>query len=189
MKNIQNSLNNQGAGNVGNNINAQEEKNIIHQAIPNENKNFQKEIDDLRQKLNEYQVALNKMQQEIDDLHNLLEEKKKYNPMNWIVAIFGLSFLFFLFAVFLNWTFNFGISDNGIVLTFVGIAATFIVVSNYAQVKDIEGRFKEKVAELNKTFDAKVTDLGKTFDAKVAGLDEKIEENKIEEIVLKTEEI
>jgi tetratricopeptide (TPR) repeat protein len=105
------------------------------------------------QKLNEYQVALNKMQQEINDLHNLLEEKKKYNPMNWIVAIFGLSFLFFLFAVFLNRTFNFGISDNGIVLAFVGIAATFIVVSNYAQVKDIELKFEKYKDDIQKQND------------------------------------
>jgi hypothetical protein len=42
------------------------------------------------------------------------------------------------------------ISNNyvGIILSFVGIAATFVVVSNFAQVKDIEGKFESKVKEI-----------------------------------------
>jgi hypothetical protein len=44
------------------------------------------------------------------------------------------------------------INENyaGIVLGFVGILATFIVVSNYAQVKDIENKFETKIKDLKK---------------------------------------
>jgi hypothetical protein len=41
-----------------------------------------------------------------------------------------------------------------ILLSFVGILATFIVIGNYAQVKDIESKFDRKMVELNN----KITD-------------------------------
>ena len=41
------------------------------------------------------------------------------------------------------------INDQSIVLIFVGILATFIVVSNYSQVRDIKEDFTKKIKELN----------------------------------------
>lgn len=84
--------------------------------------------------------------------------------MKMLISIFGLTFFFFLFAVFLNKTYDFGISGDSIIFTFVGIAATFIVVSNYAQVKDIERKFDEKTTEINQYisgYESKINDIGK----------------------------
>jgi hypothetical protein len=101
----------------------------------------------------------------------LLDEKKNYNPINWIVAIFGLAFLFFLFAVGLNKICNFGISDDSIVLIFVGIAATFVVVSNYAQVIEVKNEFKNKVYE----FERRINDIEEKFDKQQKEILKKIE--------------
>lgn len=42
------------------------------------------------------------------------------------------------------------INDQSIVLGFVGILATFVVVGNYAQVKDTERKFEKKIEEINR---------------------------------------
>jgi hypothetical protein len=44
----------------------------------------------------------------------------------------------------------------GAIIGFVGVLATFIVVSNYAQVKDIEKKFNERANKLELAFDKKI---------------------------------
>jgi predicted nuclease with TOPRIM domain len=127
MENKQNSSGNTGIGNFGNNTNTQF----------GDKEDYSTEIKKLKDDINE----LNKR---IDDL-----KIEKYPYINILVAIFILTFFFFLFAVFLNKTYKFGLSDDSIVLTFVGVLTTFIVVSNYMQVKDIERKFEEKIKEVN----------------------------------------
>jgi hypothetical protein len=114
--------------------------------------------------------------------------------MNILVAIFVLTFLFFLFVVFLNKTYNFGISDNSVVLTFVGIAVTFVIVSNYMQVRDIKSDiksdFESKVEDVKKTVDTKIEMAKKDFENKmqekvnvVSGLNERVtDETKITDL-------
>ena len=65
-----------------------------------------------------------------------------------LLSIFLCSIAFFLFAVWLKNRYAFEISGDSIVLAFVGIAATFVVVSNYAQVKGVEGKFKKEVSKI-----------------------------------------
>lgn len=62
-----------------------------------------------------------------------------------LLWITGLSIAFFILFILLNHFIGFGISDDSIVLAFVGILATFVVVSNYIQVNDIGKKFDEKI--------------------------------------------
>jgi len=70
----------------------------------------------------------------------------------WLIAIasLALSITAFFICVFPFVTWNVETVSIGIVLGFVGILATFIVVSNYAQVKDIERKFDKKIKEVDK---------------------------------------
>jgi peptidoglycan hydrolase CwlO-like protein len=73
------------------------------------------------------------------------------------------------------------VTSDHIVLTFVGVLATFIVVSNYAKVRETKREFEKKIDEV-KIVQAEAQ-------KKLEQLDEKVEENIIEEINLLTQEI
>ncbi len=45
------------------------------------------------------------------------------------------------------------VTDSSLVLTFIGILATFVVVSNYAQVRDVEKKCDERIKELSDKLD------------------------------------
>jgi hypothetical protein len=74
----------------------------------------------------------------------------KYTAL--LFKIFIGAILFFVVAACLNKWLKFGLSDDSVVLVFVGIAATFVVVSNYAQVQEIKREFGSKVEDIEKTF-------------------------------------
>ena len=81
---------------------------------------------------------------------------KSHTPYVWILLLItALSIAFFTLFILLNHFFGFGISGDSIVLTFVGIVATFIVISNYMQVKEIENKFEIKANEVKNEFDKK----------------------------------
>lgn len=58
------------------------------------------------------------------------------------------------------------IGSESIVLTFIGILATFVVMSNYAQVKDVERKNEEQVKELERKNDATKVELKKYIEEK-----------------------
>ena len=121
----------------GNNEINQQNSNI--NGIINDNKEVEKlkgEIKKLKGKINKVRV-------------------KEYSYIVLLLCILFCTAAFFFLAVWLKNKYDFGISEDSIVLTFVGIAATFIVVSNYAQVNTVEKRFEEKITE----FDRKITEL------------------------------
>jgi hypothetical protein len=65
-----------------------------------------------------------------------------------IVALgMAVTALFIGVTPYVRW--NVEIVSVSIILAFVGILATFIVVGNYSQVKEIEGKFDEKVKILD----------------------------------------
>ncbi|MDR0829228.1 MAG: hypothetical protein LBN95_03840 [Prevotellaceae bacterium] len=70
-----------------------------------------------------------------------------------IIAI-GLSIASIFIVADIKW--NVEVVSTAIILGFVGILATFIVVSNYLQVKDIEKKFEDRVGELDKKFKEKI---------------------------------
>jgi hypothetical protein len=76
----------------------------------------------------------------------------------------------------------------GVVLAFVGIAATFVVVSNVAQVhkvekefyeksREIEGNFNGRVEGTQREFSEKVREIKDDFDRKIKEVDSKNDEN------------
>jgi hypothetical protein len=70
----------------------------------------------------------------------------------WILIASIVGAIIFILAMFFfqKW-FGFEVSyENSatIVLAFVGIAATFVVVSNYAQVKEVKDEFEKKTKEI-----------------------------------------
>ncbi|MDR0874125.1 MAG: hypothetical protein LBN27_11780 [Prevotellaceae bacterium] len=103
--------------------------------------------------------------------------KKDFYAKILAVIFFG-SMFFWLLAVGAYKCFGFGIiNEDGVVLTLIGILATFVVVSNYAQVKEIENSFNEKVAEIKNEFSDRIKELNniiiskeKDYNNKVAGL-------------------
>lgn len=53
------------------------------------------------------------------------------------------------------------VSDQSIVLIFIGILATFVVIGNYMQVKETENRFKEKLKNSDEYFTNRIDALEK----------------------------
>ncbi|MDR1373176.1 MAG: hypothetical protein LBJ17_08720 [Dysgonamonadaceae bacterium] len=69
------------------------------------------------------------------------------------------SILFILFMILFQNIFGFETSislNENTVLAFVGTAATFVVVSNYAQVKDIRNEFTKRTDDLQKDYNEKL---------------------------------
>ena len=74
--------------------------------------------------------------------------KRDTNQNHIILWISFFAFMFFLVAVFLNKSLGFGLSDESAMITFIGIIATFIVVGNYSQIRDIKEEFKKREEEI-----------------------------------------
>jgi ssDNA-binding Zn-finger/Zn-ribbon topoisomerase 1 len=83
-------------------------------------------------------------------------KSKKYSYWGLLLKIFICAVVFFVFAVLLKNYFCFEISGDSVVLAFVGIAATFIVISNYAQVKDAKDEFAKERAQLEAMIEDKI---------------------------------
>ena len=81
------------------------------------------------------------------------------------------------------------VSESNIVLTFVGILATFVVVSNYAQVKSIEDKMESEITHLNEELEKlrrekkEMRALVKSYDERLTLNDE--EKNQVRLAVLK----
>ncbi|MDR0754579.1 MAG: hypothetical protein LBF04_04240 [Prevotellaceae bacterium] len=136
-----------------------------------------------------YNVVVNKLNQCIDDINKIDSEqrkindkikdlettvkklndcktgykkdtKNKYRQFDWflwgILIILLGAILFFLIPV---------IQENyvGGILAFVGIIATFIVISNYMQVKEIKGKYSNTVKEIEDRYNNTVKDFNEKF--------------------------
>jgi cell division protein FtsL len=107
---------------------------------------------------------INKHSSDIEQINEKIEKLSKHKPekqpyiklLLWV--LFG-AIVFFTFAVVLNRAYHFGISDTSVVLAFVGILATFIVVSNYIQMKDLERKIKDLDTKVNDS----LTNVENTF--------------------------
>jgi len=69
--------------------------------------------------------------------------------MKFINLIYAL--VFFTIAIFALKYFS--VSDESIIIALIGALATFVVVGNYVQVKDMERKFNERVEEQRKSID------------------------------------
>jgi hypothetical protein len=87
-------------------------------------------------------------------------KKKSENKNKAIYWLLGSSIILSIIAICSAFVHKDTIVTNeSIVLVFVGILATFIVVSNYLQVRDIKEDFQFRVNELNDSFDNKIESL------------------------------
>jgi hypothetical protein len=142
------------------------------EGIFNEISSYSGRIDILRNQINVFESNFNQkitnIETEIKKLAekiNSPEEDKQEEKTCWIkkipawvcilVASIGGAIIFILIMILFQEWWGFEVpyenSTTTIVLGFVGIAATFIVVSNYAQVKEVKNSFVENVDEaLNK---------------------------------------
>ena len=84
-----------------------------------------------------------------------------YWKIFWIIVI-GVVIFWAGAAAVSKW-FGFVITDTNVELTFVGMLATFVVISNYAQVVEAKREFKKDLNKykgmLNKEFDRKVENI------------------------------
>lgn len=82
------------------------------------------------------------------------EEENKITFWRDFISYLPILLATFLFVIAVEFTLNrfgihIGIDNDNTVLTFVGILATFVVISNYAQVQQIRNDFKKETNKLN----------------------------------------
>lgn len=81
------------------------------------------------------------------------------------------SIILLILSIVLNGEQLIYISNDTLIITFIGIIATFIVISNFSQVSEIKNDFNQKINEQNKDFsdkvakiDEKIVEIDKIFD-------------------------
>jgi hypothetical protein len=141
-------------------LNNQQIGNISDSTVVDANVNGE-EIKTIYNDLAHHKAQLNNLDDRINNLEGN-KRKFKYDYVILLGAITVFAALFFFLVVGLNRRYCFGISDDGIVIAFAGILATFIVISNYMQVRDVKNDFSIKIAELEEEkifFESKNTEL------------------------------
>lgn len=90
------------------------------------------------------------------------EKKNNFTPKNIFWLLIACSAAFWIFGAIIVNCFPVSIDvQTGVVLTFIGILATFVVISNYAQMQEMKRDFAAKVDEIEKNADANITEIKK----------------------------
>jgi Tfp pilus assembly protein PilE len=118
---------------------------------------------DLLKKIKELETALSKVNERINELEGLPKWVYWVCPIS-IVAI-GLSIAAIYMDSGLIWEVE--SVSIAIVLAFVGILATFIVVSNYAQVEKIEREFGGKMQSAKSELESRAKEAEEEFNRKI----------------------
>ena len=106
-------------------------KKIIKDAVETEITESNKKVLDKAESLKKY----------LRGERSLISRVETWLKTNWIIiGIIGV----FGFAIFAYVRNDIAITDNSLIISFIGILATFIVVSNYMQVKETEREFERK---------------------------------------------
>ena len=84
------------------------------------------------------------------------KNKGETNYICLFLIISSIAFVFWILSIGTIIFFNLTISLESTVLTFVGILATFVVVSNYMQVQDVKREFSNEVKKMNNDFEEKL---------------------------------
>lgn len=85
----------------------------------------------------------------VEDESSKKEEKKKSNyVLTSILVAAGIAFFFVILVIVANKEWGLSLQPDHVVLTFVGIIATFLVVTNYAQVSDIKKEMEDRISRL-----------------------------------------
>jgi len=135
--------------------------------------------DDVRLQKNEADISkcltdISNLQKAVSELTETLKEKcnmPKWVYWVWLVGIIALavSLTTFFCSVFPSVNWNVEAVSAGIVLTFVGVLATFVVISNLAQVSDVKNDVKTAIKELQE----KVGTFEKTMSKNILEIAEK----------------
>lgn len=87
----------------------------------------------------------------LNEIKKLKCNKKQSNYIvTSIFIVLGAALLFMILVYVAHKYFGLHISSDHVVITFVGIIATFIVVTNYAQVSDIKKDIEDRISNLDK---------------------------------------
>jgi uncharacterized membrane protein (DUF485 family) len=127
-------------------INAQE---LRFQIMPDD---LDKGLDDLYNEIKAVHERLEKIERLESEIPELKKRDNQHSPIRLLVLITAFSIVFFALFIWLNRKYHFGISDDGIVLTFVGIIAAFVVIGNYAQVIEIKKEFEKAIENIEGKF-------------------------------------
>ena len=91
-------------------------------------------------------------------------DKLKMNYWKIFLILVGVTIVFWAGVAAVSKWLDFVITDTNVVLTFVGVLATFVVISNYAQVQEIKyntekqvNMLQEEIKEIKKELEKKVT--------------------------------
>jgi hypothetical protein len=80
----------------------------------------------------------------------------QYIPLGLIIILLGIDICMHISDTV--------IKDDHIILVFVGILATFVVISNYAQVKDVKYEFSKQIKGANDILEKKINDRISDYD-------------------------
>jgi hypothetical protein len=98
--------------------------------------------------------------------------------IKFYLGIFGVivvcAFIFWFLAVISYKYFGFALSPDNVVVTFVGILATFVVVSNYMQVLEIKKEFETKISGMESKYEKDINEVKVTTTAQVSSIDNKL---------------
>ena len=105
-----------------------------------------------------------------------LEENIKKNKVKdilsekWLLAIFSILFIILIVVIlsyFLPHKDLFNVENTSLILTFVGILTTFVVVSNYLQVRDIKRDIEKQNLKQQQEFNIKIKNTEEEFKNKI----------------------
>lgn len=85
----------------------------------------------------------------VEEESSAKEPKKKSNyVLTSILVAAGIAFFFVILVIVANKEWGLSLQPDHVVLTFVGIIATFLVVTNYAQVSDIKKEMEDRISRI-----------------------------------------
>ncbi|MDR2653297.1 MAG: hypothetical protein LBC68_13495 [Prevotellaceae bacterium] len=96
-----------------------------------------------------------------------LEKPEKFSYKKLLIWIIVGTIAFFALAVILNRHLGFGISDDSVVVAFIGAIATFVVISNYMQVRDVKNEYLSKIIEIEDKLNQKTKEIENTLQGKI----------------------
>jgi hypothetical protein len=109
-----------------------------------------------------------------ENVENTSENKKSVEIKKWFYEQLSKYFLLGIIMILLGTIIfclipKIDITNNYVsaIFGFVGILATFVVVSNYAQVKDVKDEFDRQVKDIEGKFEEKIEKLEKNNDEKI----------------------
>jgi hypothetical protein len=122
------------------------------------------DIRDIKKKQSSFKRRIKNLEEKIKYLKESKTEEthwiKKIPSWFWMVLFIFIGCIASIFVmIYIQQHYGFGIKENSasIILTFVGIAATFVVVSNYVQIKEIEGKLDKKIKDKINDYDNTVS--------------------------------